>query len=129
MTETRSRASLVVLSATLKPDDLVERLGRADRAWSAGDPPLPNSKSRQRFNGWSIDSQLDRSAPPRDHIAEICARLPPITPSLQALTAEGAVESIRVWLHLDSPEVGVSFDQDSLAAISAVGSLEINIYG
>ena len=125
----RSRATLVVLSESLGPAELVAALGPGDRVWAQGDATRPRSRSRQTFNGWSIESTIDRSKPPQAHVANILPRLERVASQIQTLQSGGSVSSVRLWLHLDKPDIGLALDQNTLRSIARVASLEVDIYG
>ena len=125
----RARASLVVLSKTLTGSEIGRRLDlKGDQEWNAGDPVRPGATARQRFAGWAMDSQVDRSVGAGEHLADLLGRASHLGDRLSVLVAEGQVESVRVWLHLDSPDVGFAVEQETLRAVARLGSLEIDIY-
>jgi hypothetical protein len=47
---------------------------------------------------------------------------------LSALTESRQIDSSRVWLHLDSPDVGFVVEPEVLRAVAELGSLEVDIY-
>jgi hypothetical protein len=126
----RTRASLVVLSSTMTGGHIEERLGLAgDRRWDAGEPVSPGSRSHQRFSGWELKSRLDRSAPAASHLGDLLERASRLGDRISGLAAAAQIESSRVWLHLDSPEVSFALEPEMLRAIADLGSLEVDIYG
>jgi hypothetical protein len=129
MDVSRARASLVVLSSRISGAEIAERLGLAgDQQWEAGDPVRPGSKSRQRFGGWALDSRVNRSSGAASHIEDLLRRVSHLANPLSALKAMGEIDSSRVWLHLDAPEVGFALEPDVLRLVSELGSLEVDIY-
>lgn len=127
--EPRSRASFVILSSSLTGSDLAERIGQpGDRHWDQGVPIRPGSATLQRFSGWELASRPDRDQPAIEHLRDVVARAAGVANQVRDLVGRGDAEKATVWLHLDSPERGVSIDQSLLEEIASVGSLEIDIY-
>ena len=127
--EPRARASIVILSSLLSGADIAGRVGmRGDKVWERGEPVGPKSKTRQKFSGWSITSRTERTEPAGKHVRDILERAEPVWANLVDLQQSGLVESLRFWVHLDSPTVGLSFEATDLHRIAEIGSLEIDIY-
>jgi len=126
--ESPTLASLVVLSASLGPDELIGALGPADRTWALGDPHPSPSTGRNRFNGWEIGSTVDRSAPPGDHVRDLVERLRPLIPAITKLRASGSLDHVRFWLYLDHSSDAFSISPEDLAAIGEVGSFDVHIW-
>jgi hypothetical protein len=118
-----------VLSSALSGKEIARQLALGgDQEWSAGDPVRPGSATRQRFGGWAIDSRLDRSASAGDHLADLLARASHLADRLSTLIESGQIDSSRVWLHLDNPDVGFAVEPENLRAVAELGSLEVDIY-
>lgn len=126
----RSRASLVVLSHTITPEQLGQLIGApGDRQWRAGDPLTPKSKAVQPYNGWELASSLPREAAPTEHMRQLLGRVRPLVAAIVKLRAHADGDVIiQTWIHLDSPEVGFSLESADLRLIADLGSFEVDIY-
>jgi hypothetical protein len=121
---------LVVLSSKIPGAELAKRLGvPGDQEWDAGEPVRPTSSAKQKFSGWSIDSRVDRSLGPGDHLQDLLKRTLGLPERIRALSEARDIDSARVWLHLQDPEIGFFVDPEALRAIANLGSLEVDIHG
>jgi hypothetical protein len=108
---------------------LADRLGMpGDREWDEGSPTRPGSSAAQKFGGWAVDSRVDPEAAASAHLEDLLARTTHLAPVIDTLTWEGHIEPTRVWLHLDSPETGLSLEPSLLRRITELGSFEIDVY-
>jgi len=124
-----TRASLVVLSASLSGVEIAERLGNpGDRCWDKGSATRIGSATVQKWSGWEINSRLERTAPAIDHLRDVIAQGESLGTQIRELVQDGAIDNARVWLHLDSPTAGFSLEPELLRWIAAIGSLEVDIY-
>lgn len=128
----QTRVRLTLLSESLSPDEISERLGlAADRSWRLGER-RGRSRVNQRYHGWQLDSKLPADASTEEHLDELLSRLTPRARALQRLTADrGAVVSARLWIshHIDNWNPGIEILPRHLALIARLGvSLALDIY-
>jgi uncharacterized protein DUF4279 len=129
---TRSRASLIVLSADLSPSEITELIGiPPDEAHTKGAPQTPQSSYGWKYHSWQVHSRSHEMTPPEDHLASLLERVEPFAERIAALARSGQVEPLRVWIshHIENYNPGLSIDPGLLARVAQLGaSLDLDIY-
>jgi len=126
----RSRARLVVLSDSLEPTKLAERLGLApDESWLRGD--RRHGGGQHLHHGFAIESRLPEVRSPEDHLADLVERLGPAALRVSALADDPEVHSARVWVsrHGENWNPGFSLTARLVRSLDALSlGLDIDVY-
>lgn len=124
----RSSAHLTILSEIVSGRDLTNMVGLPpDEQWDRGERP----NAPGRFSGYQVDSRLDESESPAEHLRDLLSRIEPIANQLRGLVTGGRISSTRVWLvhRLPNWNPGLSIPAELIERLNEIGTgIEIDIY-
>lgn len=116
-------ASCVVLSVVYGPERLEDEIGLpATTSWHLGESRGGQLQVPQAFNGWKLSSSLPRPADPISHVQDLLGQLHSVTAALRRLSADPAVDSVKIWLQIENVAAGLSVDTTLLNALAATGA-------
>lgn len=135
----RSRASLVVLSDVLSPDEISTELCLAPDRWALrgefeSHPPGTERFRRSRpypHNTWTMESRLPETAEPEMHLADVLERIGAKARRVADIAAEPRIHSARLWLalHIDNENPGISLSGALIRDLAALATgVEIDVY-
>jgi hypothetical protein len=139
-TERQSYATFVAYSHILTAQELGQLLPvQPDELWQKGAPRYKKNpvtswgkdpRNVHRVSGVSVESRLDRSAPPEAHIDDLLRLLSPAKNTLRAFAQRARVEDLEtkvplyltVVIETTRAEIGFDFPDEMLKAISDLGA-------
>ena len=126
----RCRATLTILSRTLKVDELVRAIALTpDRIVEKGSPITGKGGNVHRYSVVEFESHLDAEAEPSAHIDELLLRLSPTKEAIRALAEPNCAPGargvpVRLSLYIESPRkmLGIDLSAEQLTAIGEFGA-------
>lgn len=115
---------LVVRSSRLTGADLVEIIGTADRAWTAGERPSAKT------SGWQISETLSPGITLDDALARLLTRIGPSLPVIGRLVGSGDVDTFDLWIWGRTPDeaMGLGLSAGDIAELARLGAaLQVSI--
>jgi len=128
--ESEISAFFTLTGLDFEPSEITAKVGiMPSKTWKIGDSIDPRASIRRKHNGWSVKSQLEKSADLEDHIKSVLEQLQPGWLSLIELCKSYYAEIECVIYIVGDDRPAIHFDKHILQQIGELNAeIDVDLY-